>query len=108
MALDDFEKLQEVFSLLAGGIHDPYDKMVFEADVFDAYTVETLTVSINGEEIRDIQTTYNRATLHILLKELQRQAKQRGDDWKVLVISYSPGEQVHAKYIYHHRDENQF
>ncbi|CAN7163245.1 hypothetical protein LJR071_000204 [Pseudomonas sp. LjRoot71] len=106
MIPDQIETLQEIFSLISAGIHEPYQKLTFESDVFDSYTDNILTLTTNSKEKTDVDTTYNHSLLYSLIQKLHKQSVQQGDDWKVLVITYIPGDQVKAKYIYQHREEN--
>ena len=108
MIPDQFETLQEIFALIVAGIHEPYEKLTYECDVFDSYTDEMLTLIIDGKERTNVDTTYNGALLYSLIKKLHKQSLQQGDDWKSLMISHIPGEQVKTKYIYQHSGNNLF
>ncbi|QLC74115.1 hypothetical protein LPB260_25800 [Pseudomonas sp. LPB0260] len=106
MISEQFETLQELFSLISAGINQPYEKLEFESDVFESYMVMALVLTIDGKDKADVETTYNHSLLSDLIKKLHKQSLQQGDDWKVLIITYAPGEQVKTNYIYQHREEN--
>lgn len=106
MILNDIELLKKIFSLIDEGIHENYEKLVFEVDVFDNYTDESLTLTINGEEKSNCEVTYDTLELYYLIKNLKEESIQRGEDWKVLTLSYTPGGKVDAKYKYEHLEDN--
>jgi len=103
---DDIELLKEIFTIIDDGISETYEKFVFNIDIFENYSVETLTLTLNGREVSNVESEHDSLKLLGLIKELHAISKRRGEDWKVLTLSYIPGEQVITKYSYEHLEEN--
>lgn len=100
MINEDFEIAKKIFSLISEGILPDYDAFSFTAEVHPGYIESELIVTINGVELRNAETDFNRAVLYSLLEEFKSGFKKRGEDWESFTMSYTVGGQVNTKFKY--------
>ncbi|NWB51288.1 hypothetical protein [Pseudomonas gingeri] len=100
MVAEDIELTKQIFSLIESGIVHDYDAFRYEAEIFDGYMREQLSVEKNGLEVTDAERDYNGAVLYRLLRELKGNAVKRGEDWAMFVMSYRRGGEVKANFEY--------
>lgn len=97
--LEDFELLQEIYSIVGGGIQGQYDQMSFEILVGDGYIDTDLTLWKDGHELQNGTTNCNDARLYSLVKDLHQRSVLRDEPWKSLKISCKHGAQVDVQYV---------
>ncbi|NWD73154.1 hypothetical protein HX890_03320 [Pseudomonas gingeri] len=100
MVTEDLELTKQIFLLMELGIVNGYDAFRYEAEIFDGYMREQLSVEKNGVEVTDAERDFNGAILYRLLRELKNNAVKRGEDWAMFVLSYRRGGEVKAKFEY--------
>ncbi|RBH59139.1 MULTISPECIES: hypothetical protein [Pseudomonas] len=100
MVTEDLELVKQIFALLESGIVNGYDAFRYEAEVFDGYMREQLSVEKNGVEVTDAERDFNGAILYRLLRELKNNAVKREEGWVVFVMSYRRGGEVKANFEY--------
>ncbi|WP_248768909.1 hypothetical protein [Pseudomonas sp. MWU12-2345] len=100
MVTEDLELVKQIFSLVESGIVSGYDAFRYEAEVFEGYMREQLSVENNGVEVTNAERDFNGAILYRLLRELKNNAVKRGEDWAVFIMSCRRGGEVKANFEY--------
>jgi len=100
MITKDFEVAQEIFSLISDGIVNGYDSFSFKAEVHSNYIESELSVSVEGGEISNAETDFNRANLYELLEKFKRGFTDRGENWKAFTMTHTQGGKVETHFEY--------
>ncbi|UFI43044.1 immunity protein YezG family protein [Pseudomonas savastanoi] len=100
MITKDFEVVQEIFSLISDGIVNGYDSFSFKAEVHSSYIESELLVSVEGNEISDAETDFNRAILYELIEKFKKGFADRGESWKSFTMTYTQGGKVETHFDY--------
>lgn len=100
MILEDFEIVKKIFSLFDEGIVGGYDAFEFKALVNDSYIESNLIVTKKDVKSDNAETDYNGAALCDLLEALQRQGRDRGNNWCGIIMNYRRGGEVKIDYKY--------
>ncbi|WP_090210214.1 hypothetical protein [Pseudomonas asplenii] len=100
MIAQDFDIAKQVFALIESGIVQGYDYFRYEAELFEGYMREQLSVENNGVEVTDAERDYNGAILYRLLRELKANSVGRGEEWSVFIMSCRRGEEVKTNFVY--------
>ncbi|MDO6388482.1 hypothetical protein [Uliginosibacterium sp. 31-12] len=97
--LEDFALLQEIYSIVDGGIQEHYDQMSFEICVGDGYIETFLSLWKDGHELPHSNNNSNDALIYGLVQKLHRQANLRNEPWLSLIITRQPGAAVGVEYV---------
>jgi hypothetical protein len=100
MITEDIEVVKEIFSIIDAGIVDGYDYFCYDVEVGDGFIDTGLAVEREGVEVTDARTDFDDTALYMHAKQLNKNAKERGECWRSFVMSYRRGGQVKTSFNY--------
>ncbi|NJJ58358.1 hypothetical protein [Pseudomonas sp. B14(2022)] len=100
MITEDIEVVKKIFSIIDAGIVEGYDYFCYDVEVGDCFIDTGLAVEREGIEVTDARTDFDDTALYKLAKQLNKNAKERGECWRSFVMSYRRGGQVKTSFNY--------
>jgi len=100
MITNDIEISKKIFELLSSGIQQEYESFEFIAHMREGYIETELWATSDRVRSTNVKAEFNGATLCLLIEELRASAQKRGDNWKLIKMSYEYGGKVDVRFGY--------